>query len=65
MTTAEQTTSSKSGLSSTAVFYLIALVIVALFALNTLLFGLPGLAMTALAAVPVIYGILMLITVGK
>lgn len=65
MTLADTAAPAKTGLTATAVFYLIALLIVALLAVNTLVFGAVGLAMTALAAVPVIFGLLLLITFGK
>ncbi|WP_323771427.1 hypothetical protein [Antarctobacter sp.] len=55
----------KTPLSGEKMFYLIALVLVAVGAGMTLLFGLPGLAMTALALVPVIYVLLIAISVGK
>lgn len=45
--------------------YLIAALVVALGGAMTLLFGLPGLAMTALALVPVMYILLILLSVGK
>ncbi|MBV7393810.1 hypothetical protein [Mameliella sediminis] len=68
MTIAETTTTDtapKQALSGEQTFFLIALVLVALGAGMTILFGLPGLAMTALALVPVAYALLILISVGK
>ncbi len=44
--------------------YLIALALVALLAVNTALFGLAGLSMTAVALVPVIFITLLIIMVG-
>lgn len=44
--------------------YLIAAGLLGLLAVNTLVFGLPGLAMTALVLVPVIYVVLLIIMVG-
>ncbi|SNS04446.1 hypothetical protein [Antarctobacter heliothermus] len=52
-------------MSGEKVFYLVALVLVVIGAAMTLLFGLPGLAMTALALVPVVYALLILLSVGK
>lgn len=52
-------------LSEERIAYLGAALLVALGAGMTALFGLPGLAMTALALVPVVYAVLLLITVGK
>jgi hypothetical protein len=52
-------------LTGEQVAYLIAAALVATGASMTVLFGLPGLAMTALALVPVVYVVLLLITVGK
>lgn len=44
--------------------YLIAVVLLGLLAVNTLVFGLPGLALTALVLVPVVFVVLLIITVG-
>lgn len=52
-------------LSDEKIAYVLALVIVALGAVLTIAFGLPGLAMTALALVPVVYATLLLLTFGK
>ncbi|KUF12000.1 hypothetical protein [Pseudoponticoccus marisrubri] len=41
------------------------LAFLAIVAVATLIWGLPGLAMVMLATVPVVFGVLMLITVGK
>lgn len=46
-------------------FLLIALALVLVGAAATMIWGLPGLAMTALAMVPVVYALLILISVGK
>lgn len=48
-----------------AVFFLIALAYVGLAAGATALFGLPGLAMVALCAVPIVWVTLLAITVGR
>ncbi|MGP6085784.1 hypothetical protein [Antarctobacter jejuensis] len=55
----------KAGLSDEKLAYLIAVLLVVFGAAMTVLFGLPGLAMTALALVPVMYVVLILISVGK
>lgn len=68
MSTAEAATpldTPKNPLTGEQVFYLIALALVAVGAGMTMLFGLPGLAMTALALVPVMYVLLIVISVGK
>ncbi|PYG30011.1 hypothetical protein [Pelagimonas varians] len=44
--------------------YLIAAALLGLLAVNTLVFGLAGLAMTALVLVPVVFIVLLIITVG-
>lgn len=44
--------------------YVIAAALLGLLAVNTLVFGLPGLAMTALVLVPVVYIVLLIIMVG-
>ena len=46
-------------------FFAIAAVLVIIATAATTTFGLPGLAMTALALVPVMYVILILLSVGK
>ncbi len=56
----------KSGfLSGTAGILLVVALFLALVAVATITWGLPGLAMSALACVPVISVTLILITVGK
>ena len=45
--------------------YLLALVLVAILASNTALFGLVGLAMTGLALVPVMFVVLLTIMIGR
>lgn len=52
-------------LSDEAIASLVAALLVAFGGAMTLLFGLPGLAMTALALVPVMMVVLILISVGK
>lgn len=52
-------------LTGDLVAYLVALVLIVALAVNTVLFGLPGLAMTALALVPVCYGLLILLSLGR
>lgn len=52
-------------MSGEKVFFLVALVLVVIGAAMTLLFGLPGLAMTALALVPAVYVLLIVLSVGK
>ncbi|SMX50262.1 hypothetical protein [Maliponia aquimaris] len=54
-----------SPLSGERIAYLGAALIVAFGATMTGMFGLPGLAMTALALVPVVFVVLLMITVGK
>lgn len=65
MSPAESAETADQQLSGEKLFYLIALALVVIGAAMTLLFGLPGLAMTALALVPVVYALLILISVGK
>jgi hypothetical protein len=68
MTTIEAPATPKTrqqGLSDEAIAYLIAAALVTVGASMTTIFGLPGLAMTALTLVPVVYVVLLLITVGK
>ncbi|WP_167647464.1 hypothetical protein [Mameliella alba] len=55
----------RKAISPEQVAYLIAALLVGAGAAMTALFGLPGLAMTALALVPVVYVVLILISVGK
>ncbi|MCT4608011.1 MAG: hypothetical protein N4A70_02290 [Pelagimonas sp.] len=52
-------------LTGTLVAFGIAALIIGLMASATLLFGLPGLSMVALALVPVIYVTLLILTFGK
>ena len=58
-------TATKRGLRGEAVFFLVAALLLVIAVVNTLAFGLVGLAMTALALVPVCYFMLLWITVGK
>ncbi|MFZ7089483.1 hypothetical protein [Primorskyibacter sp. 2E233] len=62
---AENSAPTKGILSGDRGVYLAVALFVALVALMTFTFGLPGLAMSALATVPFIYATLILITVGK
>ncbi|WGW03341.1 hypothetical protein [Tropicibacter oceani] len=56
---------SKGVLSGDKGVLIVVALFVALVAVLTATFGLPGLAMSALATVPFIYATLILITVGK
>lgn len=58
-------TTETAGSSTEKWAYLLALVLVAVLATNTALFGLVGLSMTALALVPVMFITLLTITVGR
>ncbi len=63
--TTETPLATPSRLGETARILLAVLAFVALVAAATLTWGLPGLAMSALACVPVIFVVLLMITVGK
>jgi len=54
----------KKALSGEVVAFLIALVLVALWGLSIFTFGVPGLYIPAVIAVPVVYVLLLIITVG-
>ncbi|MBS0124532.1 hypothetical protein [Thetidibacter halocola] len=63
--TTDTMTTRREGISDERAAGLVALTIIGLFAGSTALWGLVGLAMAALSMVPVIYVVLLLITVGK
>ncbi|NIZ61500.1 hypothetical protein DL239_10975 [Sedimentitalea sp. CY04] len=54
----------KSEMSTDAKMFLAIAVFLALWALSVVIWGIPGLYMPAVALVPVIFGLLMLITRG-
>lgn len=54
----------KKALSGEVIAFLIALVLVALWGLSIFTFGVPGLYIPAVIAVPVVYVLLLIITVG-
>ncbi|WP_136441176.1 hypothetical protein [Pacificoceanicola onchidii] len=66
--TAPQSTATektKGFLSGDMGILLVVVLFVALVAVITATFGLPGLAMSGLAMVPVVYAVLLLLTFGK
>ena len=63
-TTLPAVETSKKSITGELVAFLIALVLVALWGLSIFAFGVPGLYIPAVAAVPVIYVVLLIITVG-
>lgn len=63
-TTLPAAETSKKSITGELVAFLIALVLVALWGLSIFAFGVPGLYIPAVAAVPVIYVVLLIITVG-
>jgi hypothetical protein len=65
MTAIDAPRTSSFRLSDEAIAFLGVVLFLAVAVSATLTWGLPGLAMTALATVPVIYAILILLSVGK